>query len=300
MSIPPQANIDLIAHAAGRIGLTLGRDGVWRGRCPVCNYAKQTLAMKPQGQHVAMSCLACGQRAAIAATMGLAKDLIVPFRANPSNATRAIDDWGKGAPAAGTMVEVYLRTRGIAIPIPAPLRFIGRRWNWREGKAYPAMISPVARVPGEDDSALRDLGTGLIASGAHYTFLARHGSDGSVRKAETEACKLTLGQLRYGGVWLTPLDQIGDQLAVAEGIETALSVLQMTGLPTVAALSASGMRVLRWPAQVRKLWIAADNDHAGVQAALVLRARALQAGLRARIKVPPNGKNDFNDLLRSA
>ena len=97
-----------------------------------------------------------------------------------------------------------------------------------------------------------------------------------------------------------PLDQIGDELAVAEGIETALSVMQITGLPAVAALSGSGMRGLRWPTQVRKLWIAADNDGAGLAAAHVLRGRALRAGLRARIKVPPNGKNDFNDLLRSA
>ena len=256
--------------------------------------------MKPQGQHVALSCRACGRRAAIAATMGLPEELIVPFKANPSNAARAIEDWGKAAPAAGTMVEAYLRSRRIVIPIPAPFRFIGRRWNWREGKGYPAMISLVARVPGEHDSALRDPGTGLIASGAHYTFLASRGSDGSVGKAETEACKLTLGQLRYGGVWLTPLDQIGDELAVAEGIETALSVMQMTGLPAVAALSASGMRGLRWPTQVRKLWIAADNDGAGLAAAQVLRGRARRAGLRARIKVPANGKNDFNDLLRSA
>ena len=130
----PQAAIDMVAQAAARLGLTLGRDGVWRGCCPVCSYAKQTLAMKPQGQHVALSCRACGRRAAIAATMGLPEELIVHFKANPSNAARAIEDWGKAAPAAGTMVEAYLRTRRIVIPIPAPFRFIGRRWNWRDGE----------------------------------------------------------------------------------------------------------------------------------------------------------------------
>jgi len=155
-------------------------------------------------------------------------------------------------------------------------------------------------VPGEEDIAELGSGTALIASGAHYTFLASRGSDGSVGKAETEACKLTLGRLRNGGVWLTPLEQVGDQLAVAEGIETALSVLQMTMLPCVAALSASGVRRLRWPAQVRKIWIAADNDPVGLEAANVLLDRALSAGLRACIKVPAAGKNDFNDLLRSA
>jgi phage/plasmid primase-like uncharacterized protein len=124
--------------------------------------------------------------------------------------------------------------------------------------------------------------------------------DGAVVKAATDACKLTLGQLRHGGVWLTPVETISEQLAVAEGIETALSVMQITKLPTVAALSAAGMRSLRWPPQVRRLWIAADNDEAGLKAAKMLLARALCAGLRAHIKVPARGKNDFNDLLRSA
>jgi phage/plasmid primase-like uncharacterized protein len=121
-----------------------------------------------------------------------------------------------------------------------------------------------------------------------------------VVKAPTDACKLTLGQPRHGGVWLAPVETIGEQLAVAEGIETALSVMQITKLPTVAALSAAGMRSLRWPPQVRRLWIAADNDQAGLKAAEVLLERALRAGLQAHIKIPAGGKNDFNDLLRSA
>ena len=300
MSISPQAAVEIAARAAARFSLTLGNDGVWHGRCPVCSYAKHTLSMKAQGEHVTLSCLACGRTAAIAATMGLPEELIVPFDVNAFNSARAIEAWGKAAPAAGTMVEAYLRARGITIPVPSSLRSIVRKRNWRDGKTYPAMISLVARVPREGHSAVGDPGTALIESGAHYTFLASPGSDGSVGKAETEACKLTLGRLRKGGVWLTPLDQIGDELAVAEGIETALSVMQMTALPTVAALSANGMRAFRWPTQVRRLWIAADYDRTGLTAAHDLLGRAARAGLRARIKVPPNGKNDFNDLLRSA
>ena len=118
-------------------------------------------------------------------------------------------------------------------------------------------------------------------------------------KAATEAPKLTLGQLRYGGVWLSRIEEIGERLAVAEGIETALSVMQLTRLPTVAALSTAGMQSLRLPPQARRLWIAADNDEAGPKAAKMLLQRALRAGLQAQIKIP-KGKNDFNDLLRSA
>ena len=206
----------------------------------------------------------------------------------------------QSSPATGTLVESYLRGRGITCPPPATIRFLPRQRNWSDGGTYPAMISLVQRVPGDDDRAALESGASLIDAGAHFTFLQGGGPDGPVVKAATDACKLTLGQLRHGGVWLTPVEKIGEQLAVAEGIETALSVMQITKLPTVAALSAAGMRSLRWPPQVRRLWIAADNDEAGLRAAKVLLGRALRAGLQAHIKIPAGGKNDFNDLLRRA
>ena len=148
------------------------------------------------------------------------------------------------------------------------------------------MIALVQRVPGDDNTAVVEFGAALIDAGAHFTFLQDGGTDAPVAKAAGDHCKLTLGQLRHGGVWLSPFEQIGTQLAVAEGIETALSVMQITKLPTVAALSAAGMRSMRWPPQVRRLWIAADNDEAGLKAAEVLLGRALRAGLQAHIKVP--------------
>jgi putative DNA primase/helicase len=195
------------------------------------------------------------------------------------------------------LVHGYLQGRGIISPPPASIRFLPRQRNWSDGRTYPVMIALVQRVPGDDESV--QSGALMIDAGAHFTFLQAGGVNGPVRKAATDACKLTLGQLRYGGVWLTPVDKIDEQLAVAEGIETALSVQQITNLPTVAALSAAGMRSLRWPPQVRRLWIAADNDEVGRGAAKVLLERALRAGLQAHIKLPARGKNDFNDLLLS-
>jgi hypothetical protein len=42
----------------------------------------------------------------------------------PEPDARALDLWNKAAPASGTLVEKYLRYRGITIPIPPTLRFI--------------------------------------------------------------------------------------------------------------------------------------------------------------------------------
>jgi hypothetical protein len=249
---------------------------------------------------IAVSCSACGAVAGIAAMMGIPSDIVIAPSARPSKVARALDAWRKANPAAGSLVERYLQGRGITLPPPATIRFVPWQRNWSDGGTYPAMISLVQRVPGDDDSAAVERGASLVDAGAHFTFLQGGGPDGPVVKAATDASKLSLGQLRYGGVWLAPIETIGEQLAVAEGIETALSVMQITKLPTVAAVSAAGMRSLRWPPQVRRLWIAADNDEAGLKAAEVLLERALHAGLQARIKIPAGGKNDFNDLLRSA
>jgi hypothetical protein len=150
------------------------------------------------------------------------------------------------------------------------------------------MISLVQRAPCADECDLQN-GASLIDAGAHFTFLQGGGVNGPARKATTDACKLTLGQLRYGGVWLTPINEIDEQLAVAEGIETALSVQQITSLPTVAALSAAGMRSLRWLPQVRRLWIAADNDEVGRGAAEALLARAA-CRLEGSYQTPRSGE----------
>jgi hypothetical protein len=258
------------------------------------------LEVEVEHDRIAVCCNACGATTAIAAAMGVASDLVIKPTVRSSNVARALDAWRKASPAASSLVEAYLKTRAITLPPPLSIRFLPRQRNWNDSKTYPAMIALVQRVPGADDYAALERCPSLIDAGAHFTFLQDGRPDGAVVKAATDASKLTLGRLRHGGVWLTPFEDIGEQLAVAEGIETALSVMQLTRLPTVAALSAAGMQSLRWPPRVRRLWIAADNDQAGMKASEVLLGRALCAGLRAQIKIPAGGKNDFNDLLRNA
>ena len=287
----------MATQAAARLNLTRGRDNIWRGRCPACGYAKPTLELAVQRDRIVVRCTACGADASIARMMGLPSELVVAPTARPSKVARALGAWRSAISATGTFVQGYLQGRGIVSPPPASIRFLPRQRNWIDGKTYPVMISLVQRVPGADER--KQNGALLIDAGAHFTFLQAGGVNGPVRKAATNSCKLTLGQLRYGGVWLTPVNEI-DELAVAEGIETALSVQQITNLPTVAALSAAGMRSVRWPPRVRRLWIAADNDEVGRGAAKVLLERALRAGLQAHIKLPARGKNDFNDLLLGA
>ncbi|MGD9885633.1 MAG: toprim domain-containing protein, partial [Reyranella sp.] len=79
-------------------------------------------------------------------------------------------------------------------------------------------------------------------------------------------------------------------------IETSLAAMQASGHPAWAALSASGLRSLDLPKDVRDVIVLADGDEAGEAAARDCAFRWKRQGRRARIARPPKGM-DFNDLL---
>jgi phage/plasmid primase-like uncharacterized protein len=141
------------------------------------------------------------------------------------------------------------------------------------------MIGAVAKAPDQKIVAL------------HRTFLQPDGSG----KAPVEPAKASLGPVGGGAVRLTPAEV---NLAVTEGIETGLSVLEATGTPTWAALSAGGIKALVLPPLplASDIIIAADHDPVGILAAYDSANRWTGEGRRVRIALPPKGM-DFNDLL---
>ena len=124
----------------------------------------------------------------------------------------------------------------------------------------------------------------------HRTFLRPDGSG----KAKLDPDKMTLGPCKGGAVPLAPAGRV---LAVAEGIETALSYMEVTGTPTWAALSAGGIRNIVLPDCVCEVVVAADPDPVGIMAAHAAARRWLREGRRVSIARPPLGC-DFNDLAR--
>ena len=71
----------------------------------------------------------------------------------------------------------------------------------------------------------------------------------------------------------------------------------LPSLPVIAGLSANHLAALDLPPALLRLYVARDNDVAGLRAANRLRERGLAAGLEIRELVPVNG--DFNlDLCR--
>jgi putative DNA primase/helicase len=191
----------------------------------------------------------------------------------------ALAMWRRSQPAAGTIVETYLQARGYRGPIPPDLHYVTGKHR-SDGAMHPVMLGAVTRV-GDPDKI----------TGVHRTFLR---SDGSA-KADLPGQKMSLGRIRGAAVRLAP---IASKLAVCEGIETGLSFMQATSIPTWAALSAAGMQALVLPREVREVVIAADPDPVGIKAARLAAQRWHTEGRAVRIIKPPQGF-DFNDLARA-
>jgi hypothetical protein len=188
----------------------------------------------------------------------------------------ALDLWQASQPAAGTLVEAYLLSRGLTLPPPATLRFHADLKH-PSGGVWPGMVALVTR--GADNAPLA----------IHRTFIAPDGAG----KAHVKTAKMMLGPCRGGAVRLA---EAGGLLMVGEGIETCLAAMEATGHPAWAALSTSGLRVLGLPHTVREVIVLADGDDPGEAAAEECARRWKYEGRRVRIARPPRGQ-DFNDLL---
>ena len=123
----------------------------------------------------------------------------------------------------------------------------------------------------------------------HRTFLTATVN----AKAPVTQNKMMLGPCAGGAVRLTAAQ---DELVLAEGIETALSILQATGQPTWACLSTSGLKTVLLPPEVKTVTIGADGDSAGEKAAEEAASRLYREGREVKIARPPDGF-DFNNLL---
>jgi hypothetical protein len=188
----------------------------------------------------------------------------------------ALHLWETASPSAGTLVESYLRSRGLLLPPPVTIRFHARLMH-PTGSIWPAMLALVTR--GTDNAPLA----------VHRTFLARDGAG----KTPVAPAKMMLGPCRGGAV---RLGSPGDVLMVGEGIETCLAAMQATVCPAWAALSTSGLRMLHLPREVREVIVLADGDDPGEAAARDAAQRWKREGRSVRIARPPRGA-DFNDLL---
>jgi putative DNA primase/helicase len=260
--------------------------GTFRAPCPMHGTKDRNLSVWPgEDGNACFNCWSHGCRTrdilgALGAVPGRSKSSTVRDMPKPNksaNVEYARRTWDESSSAKGTLVEVYFRSRGIRIAPPASMRF-HPSLKHLTGVFLPAMVAAVQNLEGQ-----------IIA--IHRTWLRADGSG----KAEVQPDKAMLGPTRGGAVRFA---RPAERLAVAEGIETALSIAQACpDLAVWAALSTAGLRALELPAIVREVIICADNDEPGRNAAEAAAKRF--SGERRRVRVArPGTTNDFNDLLR--
>src|SRR6516165_10840359 len=177
--------------------------------------------------------------------------------------------WKSRKPIAGSIAETYLReVRGYRGEIPATLGYLAPR-----GEHGPAMIAAFG-IAYEPEPGLLEIADGQVR-GVHITRLAPDGSD----KAGTERDKIMLGSSVGYPIVLAPAnDLLG--LAIAEGIEDALSLHASTALGAWAAGAASRLPALAdtVPSYIEAVTIAVDDDDDGRRNADALAKRLLQRG----------------------
>jgi hypothetical protein len=121
------------------------------------------------------------------------------------------------------------------------------------------------------------------------TFLTGDGS-----KAKVDCPRITTGALGRSAV---RLGAASDILRIAEGVETALAAMELTGVPCWACLGAERLGKLTLPVSVREVHIFADDDDTGVQHGTAAAKHYALSGRRVYLRRPRNSCNDWNDAL---
>ena len=106
--------------------------------------------------------------------------------------------------------------------------------------------------------------------------------------------RLTSGNLGAGAVRLGAAARV---LGLAEGVETALSAMQLTGVPVWASLGASRLHNVELPPDVEEVHIFVDNDEPGRTAAKRAADVHTSIGRRVYLRSPPDQCGDWNDFL---
>ena len=208
-----------------------------------------------------------------------------PAPVGSSEAARRL--WAISQGVAGTLAQSYLADRGIThIEGLNSLRFHPRCYyrpdDHAPAETWPGMIA-----------AVTDLHQRI--TGVHRTWLNPDGFDPiTLGKAPIDTPRRAIGDLLGHAV---RFGTVADVAAAGEGIETMLSLrMVLPAMPMLSALSAAHLAAILFPATLRRLYVARDDDPAGEAAHGTLSDRARNSGIDV-IPLSPQ-LADFNDDLR--
>ena len=209
----------------------------------------------------------------------------------PARPTARVKYLRRTATTADAVPDVidYLRSR-LLWPLPNGCTLqahpFAKYWNSTSDRQkcvgrYPALLAEV-----------RDIDNELVT--LHATYL-EHGD-----KLGREGCppRKLLSKLsgRHGcAIRLMPV--AGDELGIAEGIESALAANMLhDGIPVWSAINTTLLAKFEPPPRIHRVIVFADRDVAGLEAALKLTER-LVGRATVEIRSAPRPANDWHDVL---
>lgn len=293
--MPQQTNAHHLDRRARTIVESLG--GTWRQNkgmccCPAHDDRTPSLSVTLGRKAILFHCFAgCSNEEVIAALdrQGVrSRDLFdgagavaadrLEKRAFNSNARRL---WHSATAISGSSAEGYLAQRGI-LRASDQLRYLERTPLGPRGAVQflPAMLAAVTT----------DMG--IIA--IHRTFLDAP----SAKLAAFDRPKRALGSLGYGAVRLAR--PAAGRLGLAEGIESALSAMQLFGVPCWATLGNERFGLVAIPESVRELHLFIDNDPGGELADQRARKAYSASGRVIQTRAPASTDFDWNDELKAS
>lgn len=178
---------------------------------------------------------------------------------------------------------MYLVGRGLKIPRNLQsVRFHPSMAFYEKGQLVGHFPGLMACVSAPDGSPVT----------IHRTFLTEDGHKAPVESPKKLCPHASNRPLQGAAIRLFPAT---DTLAVAEGIETALAVTEMTGIPCWATVTAGLMAEFVPPPGIKRVTIYADKDSPskfhpkghGQEAATMLAERLWKNGIQAGVELPP-------------
>jgi putative DNA primase/helicase len=207
---------------------------------------------------------------------------------NTARTRNALRTWAEARDPRGTLVEQYLKLRGLDLPCEAAgeaIRFLDRCKF--DAEYHPAIICLVGNVVTNEPQAV------------HRTALAPNGT--AIKRAG-KTYRLSLGPISGGAIKLDPDEDVTQGLCIGEGVETCLSGRQIGLNPVWSAVSTGGIANFPVLPGIDGMHIFKENDTNGASERDVKKcaSRWYEAGRSVLIVTPDVGKDLNDEITRKA
>lgn len=261
-------------------------DGEHRLPCPYCGRSPKdkTAGLRVDSGRAVLHCFRCDATETFRSKRNVVRNLsLVKAPVQPAKHT-TLSEWGQAlwnsTEELSGVAVAYLEHRHCVVP-PC---YGDLRWHpalkHPGGHVGPALVALISHIHNDMPLSL------------HRTWIT------PTAKADAQPPRLLLANhtIQGGCIKLWPDEELGHTLGLAEGLETALSLAHAVQ-PSWSCVDAGHLECFPVLAGVTQIYIAADNDPAGIKAATACAQRWHQAG--RLVEVSQQDENDINDLLET-